>query len=119
MKTLEALTLEFGSLASELDDEGIVRSSIEANLGPRFAAFMDVLIATNRIHAERRSGELADAVASFAEDGLRPELAEAAVSVLRRSADAWEDDGAPPAGSEVAVLSRHLRRALWPEHATT
>jgi 3-hydroxyisobutyrate dehydrogenase len=118
MKSLEALTLEFASLASELDNGGIVQRSIERNLGERFGAFMELLIATNRVHAERRGGELEDAVATFARVGLRPELAEAAVSVLHKAAEAWRGDDAPPQDAQVSVLTDHLRRALWVEPAS-
>jgi len=113
MKTLEALVLEFSALASELDPGDIVRDSVTNNLGPEFGAFMDLLVTTNRVHADRRAHELADAVASFAADGTRPELAEAAVEVLRQAALSWQD-GAPPAGAAAEELARHLRAAFWP-----
>ena len=112
MKTLEALTIEFASLASDLDHAGIVRNSIERNLGGAFVEFMDLLIATNRVHAERRCGELADAVSTFAAEGPRPVLAEAAVSVLRRAADAWTSPTAPPPQANLAALTEHLRRSM-------
>ena len=89
MKSLEALTIEFAALASDLDRGGVVRDSIEHNLGRQFVSFMDLLLATNRVHADRRSRELADAVETLAGEGLRPEVAEAAVAVLRDAADAW------------------------------
>jgi len=119
MKTLEAMTIEFASLASEFDHAGIVRDSIEQNLGREFVEFMDLLIATNRLHAERRCGELADAVSTFGGQGMRPELAGAAVAVLRSAADAWTSTTAPPPNAELAVLAEHLRRALWTEPAST
>jgi 3-hydroxyisobutyrate dehydrogenase-like beta-hydroxyacid dehydrogenase len=119
MKSLEALTIEFAALASDLDHDDIVRDSIERNLGTQFVAFMDLLITTNRLHAERRSGELADAVATSAVEGVRLELAEAAVNVLRQAADAWTDSDAPPADADLGALTDHLRRTLWPEPAST
>jgi 3-hydroxyisobutyrate dehydrogenase-like beta-hydroxyacid dehydrogenase len=119
MKTLEAMTLEFASLASDLDHSGIVRESIEQNLGREFSEFMDLLIATNRVHAERRGAELADAVSTFVSDGARLELAEAAVGVLRHAADAWASTNAPPPDAELEVLTEHLRRTLWTEPAST
>jgi 3-hydroxyisobutyrate dehydrogenase-like beta-hydroxyacid dehydrogenase len=119
MKTLEAMTLEFAALASELDRAGIVRDSIEHNLGRQFTEFMGLLIATNRVHAERRSGELADAVSTFAREGVRLELAEAAVAVLRHAADSWTSTTAPPPDAELAVLTEHLRRTLWTQPAST
>ena len=114
MKTLEALVLEFSALASGLDPDGIVRSSLTNNLGVEFAAFMDLLVSTNRVHAARRASELADAVASFADEGTRPDLATAAVEVLRRAARAWQN-GAPPEGADPVELADHLRSALWGE----
>jgi len=118
MKTLEALVLEFSALAAKLDPDAIVRSSLANNLGAEFASFMDLLLATNRVHAERRASELADAVASFATDGTRPDLAAAAVDVLRRAARAWQE-GAPPEGAPDKELAHHLRCALWGEAAST
>ncbi len=112
MKTLEALVLEFSALAAELDPDGIVRASVTNNLGPEFAAFMDLLVSTNRVHAARRANELDGAVASFAEAGTPPDLAAAAVDVLRRAAAAWLD-GAPPEDAAPEELARHLRRVLW------
>jgi 3-hydroxyisobutyrate dehydrogenase-like beta-hydroxyacid dehydrogenase len=119
MKTLEALVLEFSTLASTIDDAGIVRDSIERNLGATFGSFMDLLVTTNRLHAGRRSAELADAVATFVAEGTRPELAEAAVAVLRRAAVVWADSDAPADDAEPSELTSHLRRALWPEPAST
>jgi 3-hydroxyisobutyrate dehydrogenase-like beta-hydroxyacid dehydrogenase len=119
MKSLEALTIEFAVLASDLDHRGIVRDSIERNLGTQFVSFMDLLIATNRLHAERRSGELADAVATSVGEGVRLELAEAAVSVLRQAAEAWSGADAPPADADLGTLTDYLRRTLWPEPAST
>ena len=104
--------LEFSALAAELDPDGIVRASVTNNLGPGFAAFMDLLISTNRVHAARRANELDGAVASFAEAGTPPDLAAAAVDVLRRAAAAWQD-GAPPEDAGPEELAGHLRRVLW------
>ena len=98
MKTLEALVLEFSALAAELDPDEIVRSSLTNNLGTEFSSFMDLLVSTNRVHATRRANELADAVASFADEGTPPDLAAAAVGVLLQAAEAWEK-GAPAEGA--------------------
>jgi 3-hydroxyisobutyrate dehydrogenase-like beta-hydroxyacid dehydrogenase len=119
MKTLEALVIEFSALATGLDEEGIIRSSIENNLGEQFGSFMDLLVATNRIHAGRRGSELADAVAMFASEGNRPELAASAVGVLRQAAEAWTDGDAPAADAKLGSLAHHLRKALWPQPAQT
>jgi hypothetical protein len=113
MKSLEALVLEYASLASTVAGEQIVRSSLENNLGERFVSFMDLLLATNRIHAERRGLELEDAVATFSADGSRPELATAAVHVLRQAAQAWAEPSAPAAGASLEALADHLHRTLW------
>jgi Domain of unknown function (DUF1932) len=118
MKTLEALVLEFSVLAAELDPNEIVRSSLTNNLGAEFASFMDLLVSTNRLHAARRANELADAVASFADEGTTPELAAAAVDVLRRAAQAWQE-GAPPEDATPEELARHLRSALWDNAGST
>jgi len=117
MKTLEALALEYAALAAGLDPEGVVRDSIGRNLGAAFLEFTDLLVATNRVHAERRRAELADAVASFGDDGARPELAAAAVSVLRQAEAAWHDTDAPAADAGRSELSAHLRSALGREQA--
>jgi hypothetical protein len=119
MKTLEALVLEHASLSSGRDTHSIVRDSIANNLGAEFGEFMDLLLRTNRVHAERRSRELADAVAMFAVDGARPELAAAGIDVLRRSAQAWRDPSAPPVGSDPLELATYLHHALWHQTAST
>jgi 3-hydroxyisobutyrate dehydrogenase-like beta-hydroxyacid dehydrogenase len=119
MKGLEALVLEYASLASDFDGEPIVRASLENNLGERFVRFMDLLISTNRIHAERRSRELAGALAAHSGDGVRPAVAAASAEVLRRAAEAWADASAPPVDAAVADLARYLRSALWPRSPST
>ncbi len=119
MKTLEAISIEFASLASGLDQSGIVRDSIERNLGRGFVEFLDLLIATNRVHGERRARELADAVATFTAAGTRPELAGAAVAVLEGAARAWMTSDAPPPGSDLTVLAGYLRSARWCESEST
>jgi 3-hydroxyisobutyrate dehydrogenase-like beta-hydroxyacid dehydrogenase len=119
MKSLEALVLEYASLASDFRDAPIVRASLESNLGEQFGGFMDLLIATNRIHAGRRSRELTDALETFSSDGARLEVAAASARVLGRAAEAWTEENAPPVGANVAVLARHLRTALWPKPRST
>jgi 3-hydroxyisobutyrate dehydrogenase-like beta-hydroxyacid dehydrogenase len=115
MKGLEALVVEYASLASDFGGAPIVRASLESNLGEQFGRFMDLLITTNRIHARRRSRELTDALETFGGDGARPEVAAASARVLGRAAEAWTEEGAPPVGADVTVLARHLRTALWPK----
>jgi 3-hydroxyisobutyrate dehydrogenase-like beta-hydroxyacid dehydrogenase len=119
MKGLEALVLEYASLATDFGGAPIVRASLESNLGERFVRFTDLLIATNRIHAGRRSRELADALETFSSDGARPHVAAASARVLGLAADAWAQEDAPPEDSDVATLARHLRTALWPEPPST
>jgi 3-hydroxyisobutyrate dehydrogenase-like beta-hydroxyacid dehydrogenase len=118
MKTLEALVLEHAALSSVLDRDSVVRDSIASNVGPQFMEFMDLLVRTNRIHAERRSHELADAVSVFAEEGVPPELAAASVDLLRRLAEAWRDPQAPAPESDPLDLAKYARSALWPPPLT-
>jgi len=118
MKGLEAVVLEYASLASEVDGEPIVRASLRSNLGDTFVRFMDLLLATNRIHAERRSRELADALAVFG-DGIKPRVSLAAVEVLRDAAEAWTGDAAPPVDADSGALANHLHGVLWREPAST
>jgi 3-hydroxyisobutyrate dehydrogenase-like beta-hydroxyacid dehydrogenase len=113
MKSLEALVLEYVSLASGLNGAPVVRASLESNLGNRFVAFADLLLTTDRVHAQRRSRELADAVETFMVNGAKPTLASAAVDVLQQAADAWAQDSAPPVGADAHALAAHLRGALW------
>jgi hypothetical protein len=119
MKSLEALVLEYASLATEFGGAPIVQASLESNLGERFVRFMDLLIVTNRIHAKRRSRELADALDTFNSDGVRPHVAAASARVLSLAAEAWAQEDAPPEDAGVAALARHLRTALWPEASST
>ncbi len=119
MKGLEALVLEYASLATDFEGEAIVRASLESNLGEQFVRFMDLLIVTNRIHADRRSRELAGALETFSADGTRAAVAAASAVVLSRAAEAWTDDSAPPVDAGVAALARYLRTALWPPTRST
>jgi phytoene dehydrogenase-like protein len=119
MKTLEALVLEHASLSAALDRNSIVRDSIANNLGPAFVDFMDLLLRTNRVHAQRRSSELADAVATLADGRSRLQLASAGVDVLRRSAQAWGQPAAPPPGSDTDELANYLHEVLWDKTAST
>jgi 3-hydroxyisobutyrate dehydrogenase-like beta-hydroxyacid dehydrogenase len=119
MKGLEALVLEYAALAHVLDTGDVVRASLAANLGPEFIAFMDLLVATDRLHAARRQHELAQAIETLAEDGISLAMAPAAVDVLRRAADAWTIAGAPPPGAAAKDLVSHLQRTLWPPTPST
>jgi hypothetical protein len=119
MKSLEALVLEYASLAFDVQGQAVVRRSLQNNLGAEFVRFMDLLLETNRIHAARRSRELEDAVATFAGDGSEPELAPAAARVLAHAAEAWSDTAAPPVGADLVTLALHLRSRLWRQPAST
>ena len=119
MKGLEALVLEYTALATDFEGEPIVRASLESNLGERFVRFMDLLIATNRIHAARRSRELRAALDTLSTNDVRPAVAAASAEVLSRAAEAWGERSAPPATSDVAALARYLRTALWPSTSST
>jgi 3-hydroxyisobutyrate dehydrogenase-like beta-hydroxyacid dehydrogenase len=119
MKGLEALVLEYASLASDFAGEPIVRASLESNLGEQFVRFMDLLITTNRIHAARRSKELQGALETFSSKGVRPAVATASAEVLSSAAQAWNDESAPPVGADIASLARYLRMALWPSTPST
>jgi hypothetical protein len=119
MKTLEAMSIEFAALAAGVDANGIVRDSVERNLGHQFVDFLDLLVATDRVHADRRAGELADAVATFAAGGTPPALAGAAVGILGGAARAWAREGAPPEDADVAVLSDYLRSEWWSPAGST
>ena len=118
MKGLEALVLEYASLASGLNGGPIVRASLESNLGEQFVRFMDLLVTTNRVHAERRSRELADAVETFTANGAKPALVAAAVDVLRLAAGVWAQESAPPVDAGPDALAAHLRGALWCQAST-
>jgi 3-hydroxyisobutyrate dehydrogenase-like beta-hydroxyacid dehydrogenase len=118
MKGLEALVLEYAALASSHDVDGVVRASIEGSLGPRFGSFMDLLVETDRVHADRRGRELASAVDTFAADGVLLRLAPAAAAAIQDAALAWEKESAPPAGAPAEELARHLRRTVWQPAST-
>jgi hypothetical protein len=110
MKSLEALVLEYLAIAETIDGDGIVWRSLERNLGSHFARFMTFLLTTNRLHAERRAAELADAVEVFSEQRGTPKVASAAVDVLSRAAELWKEPGAPPEHASPAELAGFLSR---------
>jgi 3-hydroxyisobutyrate dehydrogenase-like beta-hydroxyacid dehydrogenase len=110
MKSLEALLLEYLVIAQPIDRDGIVWRSLQRNLGARFTRFMDFLLTTNRVHADRRAAELADAVEVFADIGRDPKIALAAVEVLSHTAALWNDGDAPPDGASARVLADYLSR---------
>jgi 3-hydroxyisobutyrate dehydrogenase-like beta-hydroxyacid dehydrogenase len=112
MKSLEALVLQHVALAHRLDSSGTVNRSIGANLGEEFVDFARMLVETNRVHAVRRAAELETAVELFAVDGRALPLAGGAVAVLRRAAEIWGTDDAPPADADYEELVAYLARAM-------
>jgi 3-hydroxyisobutyrate dehydrogenase-like beta-hydroxyacid dehydrogenase len=112
-KTLEALVLAYSSLASGVEGEVLVRESLERNLGETFIRFTDLLVTTDRIHADRRSQELEAALAAFDADGPGAQFVTAAVDVLRQAAHAWSESSAPRSDAQSSVLASHLRESLW------
>lgn len=109
MKSLEGLLLEYYSLATLVDASGIATLSINRNLGPRFEQFTQMMLKTNRIHAQRRAKELADAAEVLGQNGSMP-IAMAAVGTLRRSARTWESVGAPLEDASIADLMAFYRQ---------
>jgi 3-hydroxyisobutyrate dehydrogenase-like beta-hydroxyacid dehydrogenase len=114
MKGLEALVLEYTSLAAPLEGAAVVRASLTSSLGEQFVAFMDLLVSTNRIHAGRRSRELDQAVAAFSSSDASPRLLSAAVEVLAAASAAWDRADAPRPDADVHALASFLRPTLWP-----
>ncbi len=112
MKCLEALVVEFQAAVAPLSGRGVILESIERNLGDRFSAFARMLIETDRVHADRRATELAEAVGVFEAEGRALVLADASVSVLRAAAEAWRRPGAPAAGAGAEVLAGFLSGAM-------
>jgi 3-hydroxyisobutyrate dehydrogenase-like beta-hydroxyacid dehydrogenase len=111
-KGLEALVLEYSALAADVQGNQVVRASLQNNMGSEFMRFFDLLLTTNRIHADRRSRELADAVSIFRMDGAGAELSSAAVGILTRAAAAWQTDDAPRGDAPPDQLAAHLRMTL-------
>jgi 3-hydroxyisobutyrate dehydrogenase-like beta-hydroxyacid dehydrogenase len=112
MKGLEALVVEFQAATSDLAAREIVVQSIEKNLGERFTEFARLLVQTDRLHAARRSVELAQAIEVFAGEGHPVRLAEAAVAVLRGAATAWASPNSPPPTADVDELVAYLSQNL-------
>jgi 3-hydroxyisobutyrate dehydrogenase-like beta-hydroxyacid dehydrogenase len=107
-KVLEALVIEFRAAIAPLAGREVVLASIERNLGPQFMAFAEMLIETDRLHAARRSNELAEAVAIFGSEHQPLTLARASVEVLRAAAAAWAAPGAPPPDANAATFAAYL-----------
>ncbi len=112
MKSLEALIVEFEAALAPLAGRDVVVGSIERNLGERFTSFARLLIETDRVHAERRSRELAEAVAVFRESGASVRVAEASIDVLQAAANVWRIPNAPNVHAGAPDLARFLAREL-------
>jgi hypothetical protein len=113
MKGIEGLTVEYAALASALDPDGVIRASIESNLGAQCMDFLDLLLVTNRHHSDRRGRELQDAIATLAAEGVELTMAPAAVGVLEAAAAAWQDADGLPAVAAPDALARHLQQTIW------
>jgi 3-hydroxyisobutyrate dehydrogenase-like beta-hydroxyacid dehydrogenase len=102
MKALEALVVEFRSIASGLDRADAAWLSVRRSLGDTFADFADVLVTSDAVHAGRRAVELRQALAYGAEHGWYPGVADAAATTLERLAKHWS--AAKDLDEDVAAL---------------
>jgi 3-hydroxyisobutyrate dehydrogenase-like beta-hydroxyacid dehydrogenase len=112
MKSLEGLVLEYMALTQPIDRRGIVAASVENNLGKQAMAFLAVLATTNRRHATRRAGELADAAAVFEARGASITVAKAVVPLLERAAEVWRRPDSPPVDATLDQLIVYLATHL-------
>jgi len=112
MKSLEGLALEYMALTEPIDRHGIVAASVENNLGRQAMDFLALLVSTNRRHASRRAGELADAVAVFEARGAAIAVGKAVVPLLERAARVWQRPDAPPEDASLAELIVYLENHL-------
>jgi 3-hydroxyisobutyrate dehydrogenase len=112
MKSLEALVLEHAAIVERLGIGEVVHASIDKSLEPGFARTALLMLATNRIHGDRRASELAEVVASFADQGIHSEVATAAVRSLRWSAASWMKGDAPLPDASTDDLVRYLAEKL-------
>jgi 3-hydroxyisobutyrate dehydrogenase-like beta-hydroxyacid dehydrogenase len=103
MKSLEALVVEFRSVAAGFDRAGAAWLSIERSLGKPFGEFADVLVTSDAAHAGRRAAELRQALSLAADEGYSTVVAEAASEVLVRLADLWSAQR-PTADASVPEL---------------
>jgi 3-hydroxyisobutyrate dehydrogenase-like beta-hydroxyacid dehydrogenase len=112
MKSLEGLALEYMALTEPIDRRGIVAASVENNLGKQAMDFLALLVSTNRRHAARRAGELADAVAVFEARGASIAVANAVVPLLERAAQVWQRPDAPAEDASLDELIVYLGNHL-------
>lgn len=112
MKSLEGLALEYMALTEPIDRRGIVAASVENNLGKQAMDFLALLVSTNRRHAARRAGELADAVAVFEARRASIAVAKAVVPLLERAAQVWQRPDAPAEDASLDELIVYLEKHL-------
>ena len=112
MKSLEGLALEYMALTEPIDRHGIVAASVENNLGRQAMDFLALLVSTNRRHASRRAGELADAVAVFEARGASIAVGKAVVPLLERAAQVWRRPDAPAEDASLDELIVYLEKHL-------
>jgi hypothetical protein len=115
MKSLEALVLEHVAITSRSPSREILRRSLERSLGKECADFFDLLVRTNRLHAERRAEELAEAVSLFEDDFPGLVVAPAAAVLLAAVAAAWAEPGSPDSSASTLELATFVRRRLHGE----
>ena len=115
MKSLEALVLEHVAITSRSPSRDIVRRSLERSLGNECVDFFDLLVRTNRLHAERRAEELAEAISLFENDFPGLIVAPAAAVLLEAVAAAWAEPGSPNSNASTLELATFVRRRLHGE----
>ncbi len=112
MKSLEGLVLEYLALTEPIDRAGIVSASVENNVGKQAMEFFTLLVTTNRRHAARRAGELADAVQVLEARGASITVARAVVPLLEHAARIWQEADAPRADASLHELVVYLEAHL-------
>jgi hypothetical protein len=112
MKSLEALVLEYRAVTASSSSSDILRRSLERSLGKECVDFFDLLLKTSRLHAERRAGELVEAVGVFDDKFPGLVMAPAATTLLQKVAAAWGEDDSPQINAPIAELMVFLRGRL-------
>jgi 3-hydroxyisobutyrate dehydrogenase-like beta-hydroxyacid dehydrogenase len=105
MKPLEALIVEFRSIASALDPAGASWLSIHGSLGTTFGEFADVLVSSDAVHSERRAAELRHALTYAGAHGWNAGVAQAAEQTLARLAEHWGGSSITPETSVPDLLT--------------
>jgi 3-hydroxyisobutyrate dehydrogenase-like beta-hydroxyacid dehydrogenase len=112
MKSLEALVLEYGAVTGSSSASEVLRRSLERSVGTQCVEFFDLLMRTSRLHAERRAGELVEAVNVFKPEFPGMVMAPAATNLLREVAGAWAESDSPAEDAPIAELMAYLRGQL-------